>query len=73
MIMPYTSSDETARTNKIPILMLATAQFSFTGMTTQAASAKVTETSGAKRKTAFEEPEGITGSFNTNFNRSAKD
>src|SRR6267142_375343 len=42
------------------------------GITAQAANARTQLTSGASRNTPLLEPEGITGSFSTNFKRSAK-
>src|ERR1700726_1026662 len=43
------------------------------GITAQAASAKTQLTSGASRNTPLLAPEGMIGSFSTNFKRSAKD
>ena len=48
-------------------------QLGLTGITAQAASASTQETSGASRNTPLLAPAGITGSFSTNFSRSAKD
>src|ERR1700721_1717158 len=45
----------------------------FIGMTAQAASASTQLTSGASRNTPLLAPEGMIGSFSTNFKRSAKD
>ena len=53
--------------------MSAITQPTLTGITAQAASASVQVTSGASRNTPLLEPAGMTGSLNTNFNRSAKD
>lgn len=53
--------------------MFAITQFALSGMTAQAASASVTETSGASRKIVLLAPAGMTGSLKTNFKRSAKD
>ncbi len=53
--------------------MSAMTQLRSNGITAQVASARVTETSGASRKTAFEVGAGMTGSFRTNFSRSAND
>ncbi len=55
------------------MLMSATTQPSATGTTAKVASASVTATSGARRKTTLSEEAGMTGSFSTNFRRSAKD
>ena len=48
-------------------------QLRLTGITAQAASASTQETSGASRNTPLLAPAGITGSFSTNFSRSAND
>ncbi len=47
--------------------------FSFTGITAHAASASTEATSGASRNTPLSAPAGISGSFSTNFSRSAND
>ena len=47
--------------------------FSLTGMTAHAASAHIAVASGASRNTTLSAPDGITGSFRTNFKRSAND
>src|SRR5271154_6532248 len=45
----------------------------FIGITAQAASASTHDTSGASRNTPLLEPDGMIGSFTTNFSRSAND
>jgi hypothetical protein len=57
----------------MPTLMLAMAQPTLTGITAQVASASTQVTSGASRKMPLLAPAGMTGSFITNFSRSAKD
>ena len=52
--------------------MLAIAQPSATGITAQAASASVTETSGAKTNTPLLAPAGMIGSLRMNLRKSAK-
>ena len=52
--------------------MLAIAQPSLTGITAQVVIARIADTSGASRKTPLLAPDGMIGSLNTNFSRSAK-
>ena len=52
--------------------MSATTQPSSTGMTAQAASASVTETSGAMTNTPLLAPAGMIGSLKMNLRKSAK-
>jgi hypothetical protein len=53
--------------------MSDTTQPSATGITAQAPSATVAETSGANRKMPLLAEDGIVGSLKTNFSMSAKD
>ena len=52
--------------------MVAIAQPSLTGITAHAEIASTADTSGASRNTPLLAPDGMTGSLNTNFRRSAK-
>src|SRR5476651_169418 len=73
MMMPYTLSDEIAKTYRMPTLISAITQPELTGITAQAASASVQVTSGARRNTPLFAPAGMVGSLNTNLSRSAND
>jgi hypothetical protein len=57
----------------MPTLMSAITQPRSNGITAQAASASTQVTSGASRNTPLLAPDGMIGSFSTNFSRSAKD
>jgi hypothetical protein len=57
----------------MPTLMSAMTQPGLKGITAHEASANVAVTSGASRKMPLLAGAGITGSFKTNFRRSAKD
>ncbi len=73
MITPYTSSDDTAKTNRIATLMLARTQPSSKGITAQARMARTNDSIGARKNTGRSTPAGMTISFTTYFSASATD
>ena len=72
MITPYTSSEETAKMNRMPTLMSAITQPGAKGIATKASRARVMDRNGARKKTNLSAPAGMTISFRTYFSASAK-
>ena len=73
MITPYTSSEETAKTNRIATFTSARTQPSLNGITAHATIARTKLSIGASMKTNRSAPAGTTISFSTYFRKSAKD
>ena len=72
MMTPYTSSEETAKTNRIATFTSARTQRSLNGITAQATMASTKDSIGARKKTNLSAPAGTTISLSTYFRKSAK-
>ena len=73
MITPYTSSEDTAKTNRIATLMSDRTHVSLNGITAQARIASTKLSIGARKNTGRSAPAGTTISLTTYFSASATD